>query len=54
MTTQVAWLAPICALIGVLVAAYLGNWVLRQNPGPDKMNNISIKIQQGAKWSWPS
>lgn len=49
MTTQVAWLAPICALIGVLVAAYLGNWVLRQNPGPDKMNNISIKIQQGAK-----
>jgi K(+)-stimulated pyrophosphate-energized sodium pump len=49
VTTQVAWLAPICALIGVLVAAYLGNWVLRQNPGPDKMNNISIKIQQGAK-----
>ena len=49
MTSQVAWLAPIGALIGVLVAAYLGNWVLRQNPGPDKMNNISIKIQQGAK-----
>ncbi|MCI2242008.1 sodium-translocating pyrophosphatase [Adlercreutzia faecimuris] len=49
MTTQVAWLAPICALVGILVAAYLGNWVLRQNPGPDKMNSISIKIQQGAK-----
>ncbi|MCI8469129.1 MAG: sodium-translocating pyrophosphatase, partial [Eggerthellaceae bacterium] len=49
MTTQVAWLAPICALIGIAVAAYLGNWVLRQNPGPDKMNNISLKIQQGAK-----
>ncbi len=49
MTTQVAWLAPVCALIGIAVAAYLGSWVLKQNPGPDKMNNISIKIQQGAK-----
>ncbi len=49
MTTQVAWLAPICALIGICVAAYLGNWVLKQDPGPDKMNNISLKIQQGAK-----
>lgn len=49
MTTTVAWLAPICALIGILVAAYLGSWVLKQNPGPDKMNHISIKIQKGAK-----
>ena len=49
MTTQVAWLAPVCALIGICVAAYLGNWVLRQDPGSEKMNSISIKIQQGAK-----
>lgn len=49
MTTSVAWLAPICALIGILVAAYLGSWVLKQNPGPDKMNDISKKIQQGAQ-----
>ena len=49
MTTAVAWMAPVCALIGILVAAYLGNWVLKQDPGPDKMNSISIKIQQGAK-----
>ena len=49
MTTQVAWLAPICALIGICVAAYLGNWVLKQDPGSEKMNSISIKIQQGAK-----
>ena len=49
MTTSVAWLAPICALIGILVAAYLGSWVLKQNPGPEKMNDISKKIQQGAQ-----
>ena len=49
MTTQVAWIAPVCALIGIAVAAYLGSWVLKQDPGPDKMNDISLKIQQGAK-----
>ena len=49
MTTSVAWMAPICAVIGILVAVYLGSWVIKQNPGPDKMNNISLKIQQGAK-----
>jgi Na+/H+-translocating membrane pyrophosphatase len=42
-------MAPICAAIGICVAGYLGNWVLKQDPGPDKMNNISIKIQQGAQ-----
>ncbi len=49
MTTSIAWMAPVCALIGICVAAYLGNWVIRQDPGSDKMNNISLKIQQGAK-----
>ena len=49
MTTAVAWMAPVCALIGVCMAGFLGSWVLRQDPGPDKMNSISIKIQQGAK-----
>ena len=49
MTTQVAWMAPICALIGVCMAGYLGSWVLRQDPGSEKMNGISVKIQQGAK-----
>lgn len=49
MTLQVAWMAPICALIGICMAGYLGSWVLKQDPGPDKMNNISLKIQQGAK-----
>ncbi len=49
MTLSVAWMAPVCALIGVAVAAYLGSWVLKQDPGSDKMNGISLKIQQGAK-----
>ncbi len=49
MTLQVAWMAPVCALIGIAMAAYLGSWVLKQDPGPDKMNSISLKIQQGAK-----
>ena len=49
MTTAVAWMAPVCAVIGIIVAATLGSWVIRQDPGPDKMNNISLKIQQGAK-----
>ena len=45
----IAWLAPICAAIGILVAAYLGTWVLKQDPGSEKMNSISVKIQQGAQ-----
>ena len=49
VTTAVAWMAPVCALIGICMAGYLGSWVLRQDPGPDKMNGISLKIQQGAK-----
>ena len=49
MTTTIAWIAPICALIGICVAAYLARWVLAQDPGQEKMNSISIKIQQGAQ-----
>ena len=48
ISTAVAWMAPICAIVGMLVALYLARWVLKQDPGPDKMNNISLKIQQGA------
>jgi len=49
VTTAVAWMAPICALIGILVAVYLGRSVLKADPGSEKMNSISIKIQQGAQ-----
>ena len=38
-------------LIGICMAAYLGSWVLKQDPGPDKMNSISIKIQQAPRRS---
>jgi len=49
VTTAVAWMAPICAAIGIATAIYLGKWVLAQDPGREKMNSISLKIQQGAK-----
>ena len=49
INAYLAIMAPVCALVGIIVAAYLGSWVLKQDPGPDKMNNISLKIQQGAK-----
>ena len=49
MSAYIAIMAPICAAIGIVVAAYLGSWVLKQDPGADKMNSISLKIQQGAK-----
>lgn len=49
MSLTIAWLAPICAAVGIIVAAYLGTWVLKQDPGSEKMNSISVKIQQGAQ-----
>ena len=49
MSTAIAWMAPVCAIIGILVAAYLGRWVISQDSGSSKMNDLSIKIQQGAK-----
>ena len=49
MSASIAYMAPICALIGICVAAYLGTWVIKQDPGSEKMNSISVKIQQGAK-----
>lgn len=49
MSLTVAWLAPVCAAVGMIVAAYLGSWVLKQDPGSEKMNSISVKIQQGAQ-----
>ncbi len=49
MSAYIAIMAPICAVIGICVAAYLGSWVLKQDPGAEKMNSISLKIQKGAK-----
>ncbi len=49
MTTAIAWIAPVCAIIGIAMAVYLAVWIIRQDPGSEKMNNISRKIQKGAK-----
>jgi K(+)-stimulated pyrophosphate-energized sodium pump len=48
MTAAVAWLAPLAALVGLGVAAFLGTWVLKQDPGNEKMQEISQAIQEGA------
>ncbi|MCR5845969.1 MAG: sodium-translocating pyrophosphatase [bacterium] len=44
-----AWIAPGCALVGIACALYFGSWVLRQDPGNEKMQKISSHIQRGAK-----
>ncbi|PKQ38547.1 MAG: sodium-translocating pyrophosphatase [Actinobacteria bacterium HGW-Actinobacteria-1] len=48
MANWIAWFAPIAAVIGVAVAAYLGSWVLKQDPGNEKMQEISKATQEGA------
>jgi K(+)-stimulated pyrophosphate-energized sodium pump len=48
MSAAVAWLAPLAAMIGLGVAAFLGTWVLKQDPGNEKMQEISKAIQEGA------
>ena len=48
MSVGIAWLAPLAALIGLGVAAFLGTWVLKQDPGNEKMQEISKATQEGA------
>jgi len=48
MSGAVAWLAPLSAVIGLGVAAFLGTWVLKQDPGTKEMQDISKATQEGA------
>jgi len=45
---NMAWMAPLCALLALGVAAYLALWVLKQDPGNEKMIEISRATQEGA------
>ncbi|MDR0501019.1 MAG: sodium-translocating pyrophosphatase [Coriobacteriales bacterium] len=47
MAGMLAWVAPACALIGLAFAAYLAVWVLKQDPGNEKMQKLSGLIQKG-------
>ncbi|MDR1713020.1 MAG: sodium-translocating pyrophosphatase [Coriobacteriales bacterium] len=44
-----AWLAPIAAIVGLVFAAYLAFWVLRQDPGNERMQHLSGLIQKGGQ-----
>ena len=41
-------LAGVAALVGLATAAYYAFWVLKQDPGSEKMQRISKHIQEGA------
>ena len=45
---MIAWVAPIAALIGLVVAFSLATWVKKAPVGTDRMKEISGYIREGA------
>ena len=48
MEQWIAWFAPAAAVVGFAVALYLASWVLKQDPGNERMQEISKATQEGA------
>ncbi len=48
MADWIAWVAPLAAVLGFATALYLASWVLKQDPGNEKMQEISQATQEGA------
>jgi len=48
MADWIAWIAPLSAIFGFSVALYLASWVLKQDPGTEKMQEISKATQEGS------
>ena len=48
LTQNVIYIAPICAVIGLVMMMIKSAWVKKQSAGNDKMKEISKAIQEGA------
>ncbi len=42
------WITVICAILGGLVVVYFIRYILKQDPGTERIREISSAIQEGA------
>ena len=45
---DLVWIGVICGILGGCVVGYFIRYVLRQDPGTEKIREISSAIQEGA------